>query len=363
MLPQELALASDAAGTPKFRLDLVERVGDFSSAGQYAVLDFSLAGDFALDDALTVARGQDPNAIVTPIAIAGGFARLCPTTGEVPPASDALAPVPLGLSGADYVRWTTRLSADAGELIKGTVAGGSLLLGARVEFDAVGVAPRVAAAVEFTPAQLVSSLQAGRAGPIPASDVVAAFTGPASNLPVKIVGGTLPSGDFAGAMASRIFAAFATLAPSPGIADPPCVAFAAASQLPSGAIRWDLSQPALGTQQWVLSLDILTSLRAFAARNGIESLVRAVTVPALQVGFCAVDFNANLPSNRRGRCGNRRKRASSGKSARASKQYRADRNVLRTRRLRIRAVSDKPGRAAFVYDAGVCGHRGRPDGT
>jgi hypothetical protein len=300
-LPQGLAVAADANGKPKFTLDLVERAGDFSATGQYAVLDFSLVGDFALDDALSAARTHDASATVKPIAIDAGFARLYPTTGEVAPSSDMLTPIPLGLSGTDYVRWTSRLSADAGELIKGAIAGGSMLLGARVEFDAVGVAPRVAARVEFQAPQLLTSLLAGRAGKsMSTADVVAAFTGSPQNFPLKIVGGGEPTGDFAGAVAGRIFAEFGTLVPAPAVADPPYIVFREPAQLETAAVQWDLSQPAAGRRQWVLMLDILTALRAFAATNGLDSLVRNVTVPTLQVGFCNVVVNANLPPNRLG---------------------------------------------------------------
>ena len=300
-LPQGLALAADANGKPTFTLDLVERVGDFSAAGQYAVLDFSLVGDFALDDALSAARTHDPAATVKPLAINAGFARLYPTSGEVAPTSDVLTPIPLGLSGADYVRWTSRLSADAGELIKGAIGGGSILLGARVEFDAVGVAPRVAASVAFQAPQLLTSLLAGRAErSMSTADVVAAFTGSPQNLPLKIVGGGEPAGDFAGAVADRIFAEFGTLVPAPEVTDPPYVVFREPSQLEVATVQWDLSQPAAGRRQWVLMLDILTALRTFTATNGVDSLVRNVTVPMLQVGFCNVAVNANLPPNRLG---------------------------------------------------------------
>lgn len=302
VLPQLLALAvADASGTPKFQLDLVQRFGDFDATGQYAVLDFSLAGDFALDAALAAARVQDARAIVSPAAIAGGFARLYPTAGEVSPSSDALAPVPLGLNGPDFARWTTRLTADSGELIKGAISGGSLLLGARVEFETVGVAPRVAAIVEFQAPQLLASLLAGKTGRLLATtEVLSAFTGITQSFPLKIINGSVPTGDFAGAVASRIFAAFATLAPSPGISDPPYVALADPAQLDASPIQWDLSQAALGRRQWVLTLDILTSLRAFATANGIASLVKYVTVPALQDGFFSVEFDVNLPAHRLG---------------------------------------------------------------
>jgi len=301
VLPEHLALGTNADGTPKFTLELIQRFGDFTSAGQYAVLDLSLAGDFGLDAALTVARAQSATATAAPIGIAGGFARLFPTAGDVTPTSDALAPVALGTSGEDYARWTTRLSADAGELIKGAIAGGSLLLGARVEFDVVGVAPRVAATVDFQPAALLTALLAGRSDrTMSTSDVVAAFTGPPVSFPLKIAGGAVPAGDFSAAVASRLFAAYATLAPAPSVSDPPFVRIADPSRLGVEVTQWDLSQPAPGRRQYVLTLDILTGLRAWVAKNGLGSLVRDLTVPMLQVGTHNVDFSANLPPNRQG---------------------------------------------------------------
>lgn len=299
VLPQLLAIASDAGGDPKFALELIERLGDLSPSGQYAMLDFSLTGDFQLDGALAAARVTSPAATVKPLAFNSGFARLYATTGEVAPTSDLLAPVTLGWASADYARFTTRLSMQAGELVKGAIAGGSLLLGARIEYDAVGVAPRVPATIEFKPAQLLDTLLAGKTmRQIATGDLLASLTGSSQTFPLKITG--TPSGDFAGAVVSRLIAAFGALTPAPGIGDPPYVVFKDASGLPPDAVLWDLSVPAIGNRQWVLLLDVLTDLRAYAAKSGIGSLVKNVMVPPLEVGFCRIDFDANLPPNRLG---------------------------------------------------------------
>jgi hypothetical protein len=299
VVPQLLAIANDADGNPKFTLELIERLGDLSASGQYAVLDFSLSADFQLDAALAAARGSSLSATVKPLAVNSGFARMYATTGEVTPTSDLLAPIALGWASSDYARWTTRLSVQAGELIKGAIEGGSLLLGARVEFDAAGVAPRSPVTVEFKPVQMLDGLLAGKtARQIAPSDLLAAFTGSPQNFPLKITG--TPSGDFAGAVVSRLVAAFAALTPSPGVNDPAYVVFKNASQLPQDAVQWDLSQAAIGHQQWVLSLDVLTGLRAYVAKNGSGSLVKNLMVPPLQVGFVRIDFDANLPPNRLG---------------------------------------------------------------
>ena len=101
VLPQQLVVAQDADGNLSFRLELIKRLGDFSAAGQYAVLDFALDGDFPLDDGLTAARAADASATVAPVTVNSGFARLYSTTNEVVPTADLLAPIPLGWAGSN----------------------------------------------------------------------------------------------------------------------------------------------------------------------------------------------------------------------------------------------------------------------
>ncbi|HEY3675061.1 MAG TPA: hypothetical protein VGK84_03640, partial [Candidatus Tumulicola sp.] len=240
VLPQSLALAANSDASLKFGLVFEQQIGDFSSTGQYAVLDFSLAGDYDFDDCLTGARARDPNATVKKIAVNRGYARLFATADQVQLPADLLAPVLLGLSGSDFGRFTARISATAGELVKGAMTGGSLLLGARVEFDAAGVAPRADAIVAFSPQTLVTAISANaNAGPVATSDVVDALTTPASNLPFKVIAGTGRPSDVAAALSARIFAEYGTLAPAPGTNDPPFVVFATA-QLSSAPVQWDL---------------------------------------------------------------------------------------------------------------------------
>jgi hypothetical protein len=299
LVPQALALATNPDGSVKLALVFEQQVGDFSATGQYAVMDFSLAGDYDFDGCLAAARALDPNSTVKRIAVNRGFARLFATAGQVQLPEDLLQPVLLGLSGSDFARFTARISATAGELVKGAMAGGSLLLGARVEFDALGVAPRTDAIVAFSPQTLVAAITANATGGrIAGSDVLNAFTTPASNLPFKVVSGTAQPGDVAAALAARILAAYGTLVPAPSTSDPPYVSFAAA-QLAATTIQWDLSQPALGAQQWVVTLDLLTSLRALAS-SAIDALVRYVSIPQVPVGEFSVRLNADLPSARTG---------------------------------------------------------------
>ena len=291
-------LASDANGNPGVLLELFSQIGDFSATGSHAVLDLTVGWDYPLDAALAAVRAGVPGATVQPLTIHSGFARLYPTNAQVVPAPDLLVPVSLGWLSPDGARWTPRLSADAGESIKGSLAGGSLLLGVRLEFDAAGVAQRTPGSVQFDPAALVNALLAGKSSrSMAVADVLATFT-QAGALPLKITGSTTV--DFAQAMTDRVVAAFASLSAAPGIGDPATVTFVDPAQLAPGTVTWDLSQPALAYRQWVLDLDASTDLRAAVAKNGIDFFVKEISAPPLEAGVYSIDVTANLPPNRNG---------------------------------------------------------------
>jgi hypothetical protein len=302
VLPRQLIVAQDASERPKFDLALIKRSDDLGAGGQYAVLDLALAGDFSIDDALTAARAEAADATVKPISINSGFARLYPTSGTVTLPTDMTAPIPLGWSGPDFARWTMRLSIGAGELIKETLFGSTLLFGARVEFDAIGVSPRLSATVEFDPAQLIGALLAGNpTRQIADRDLLAILRGPLSGLPLKIIG-TLAGADaerFPQAMADRVAAAYGSLAPAPMPLDHPYIAIRDLGPLDGGTVRWDLSEAVAVPRQWAMMLDPLVSLRA-VADDRIAALVKEITIPALDLGFCNIDVAANLPPNRIG---------------------------------------------------------------
>jgi hypothetical protein len=93
---------------------------------------------------------------------------------------------------------------------------------------------------------------------------------------------------------------YASLTPAAGVNDPACVLFPDPASLHAGKLQWDLSQPAAASRQWVMMLDPLSSLPAAAAKNGLDSLVKEVSILPLQLGFYSVDFTANLPQHRSG---------------------------------------------------------------
>lgn len=303
VLPSELILAANGDGTPKFELSLVKRVEDFSASGQYAELDFSLIGSYQLDAGLTVARASDSGATVKPAEIGGGFGRLYETGSSVQLPPELLTPVALRWWSSDLARWTTRISADAGELLKGALQGdSSLLLGARVDVFVNGVAPRLAVYAEFDPVALLSALIGARANRAMAvSDVLAFFATPAGSLPLTLT--TLPPGCeaiLAQILTDRVVAEYGALIPAPNLADPPYVQFKTAAEIDTGITRWDLAEPAAVWRPWVFTLDPIGSVKALNDPAVLAAVVKNVTVPALNIGFHQVDFTATLPPSRVG---------------------------------------------------------------
>jgi hypothetical protein len=295
--PQGLTVGTNSDGTPQMSLVLVNSQGDLSAAGQYAVFDFMLVGDFALDPALVAARALDANATVAPIVIDSGYTRLFPTNNEVALSPDLLTPVEIGGSGLGYARWTARLSATAGALVKGALADSTALLGAQVEYQAAGVAPRMPGTATFQPATLIAALiAASPAGSsnrlINAGDLAAAIQQAIKQQLITLQQST--TADPYQAIADRIATSFCSFVPALQATDPPCLQFADPATLSNDAVTWDLSQPTRVLRQASIVLDQLGGLSAAL----LSSIVREVTVPAIPLGQWSVDITTNLPAHR-----------------------------------------------------------------
>jgi hypothetical protein len=299
LLPRQISVAVDAMGKPKFTLVLLKTSNPSDTAGQYAVLDLSLGGDFPLDPALQAARTATPDATVKPIIINRGYARLYATTATVQLPADLTVPVPLGWSGPDLGRWTTHLSVESGELIKGAIANQSFPFSARIEFDFLGVVAPLGVGIEFDPRQLLTALLAGSSNrQLAYADLLKFFTQPRENLPLTIQGALTNTGAglFPVVLADRVATAYSVLAPSPSPTDSAVGQFTDPATLPVGKVQWDLSQPCPVLRQCVFLLD---SLLESAAGVGPD-LVREVSVPPLELGFYQINLTANLPANRIG---------------------------------------------------------------
>ena len=313
VLPEQLVVATGADGQPKFLLEIERQLGDLTASGQYATLDMRLTGDYPLEAALAAARVLAAGATVAPLTIDGGFARLYAVSTIVAPPAELLVPISLGLGGEEGARWTMRLSADAGEILKatllgnddGTAADGVAPLGARMEYTASGVAARVPVAVEFQPATLVAALIAllgGNPARMVAQSVLTTlFMSNTATLPVKVIGAAGSAGlAFAQAMEDRLLAAFATFVAAPGATDPVYFQFADPATLDATTVHWDLSQPAVVSRAWAVLFDPLSSMRTAIRSGGAAELVKYISIPSAPLGLSNIQVTTNLPPNRRG---------------------------------------------------------------
>lgn len=272
-------------------LTMTRRADELSGAGSYATLDVRIGCDYPLDDALTLARAQAPGATVRPLPIELGYARLVSGSAALALPSAMTTATMLGWSAADGARWTCRVDLDTAEVIKGALQGGSLVFGARIEFVAVGVAPRASARVSFVPATLATQLLKSGQTFVSREDLLNRL----ENSPAALtVVGAATIVEVAEALADRLLSAFGRFAPAPGPFDPP--GFFINASLPIERVDWDLSIPQAVSRAVALRLDTLTGL----AKLDPASLVRELTIPALDVGFRDVVLAANLPDNRLG---------------------------------------------------------------
>jgi hypothetical protein len=303
VLPGQLQLATNPDGSPKFKLELMQYLGDVSASGQFAVLSFSLAGDFFLERALGAVRTATLSAAVKPVTIDSGFCRLYQTSTAVSLPGDLLIPTPLGSLSGDLASWTIRMSRDAGELIKGALQGQtSLLLGARVEAAVAGVAPRLPVFVQFDPTALLTALLARFPDRTMAvADVLAFFTAPVANYPLTLT--AVPSGSeatLAQIMTDRVIAAYAALTPSPGINDTAFVRFLPMDQIETAITRWDLNEPTVVMRPWIYTLDPIGSMRVLNDPSLLANVLQEITIPTLSLGTRRIYVTASLPPSRVG---------------------------------------------------------------
>lgn len=294
VMPNALHLSKDAQGQPALSLQIVKRTDDLSTDGQYAVLDMQITGDYALDDALALARTKFPEATVKPASIEIGYARLVPAGADIKLPDDLTVPEPFGWACANGARWTRRLDRVSGELIKGALRQGTVLFSAQAEFTILGVAPRAPLQLTFAPAELLDAILAGANDrEIDYAALLAILMRPLSSLPIKITAGAdatrLPE-----ILRDRLFAAYGSLVPAPAARDPLRIRFASP---PSGTVAWDLSQPVVAPRAFSMQFDMLRGLRE---AGDPAKLIHETVIPALDVGFRSITVAANLPKNRVG---------------------------------------------------------------
>jgi hypothetical protein len=304
LLPEELVLASDAAGNPDLALELVRRLGRFSIADTYGVLDLRVVPRDRGADGLGLLRETVPSATLRPAAFAGGFVRLqlLQPAGDAP--VDLPEPAPLAADGLVTTRIVQKLTPALAALIKGALGGQALALTVVAELALRGVSPRLPLTIAFDPAALLATLlaRAEEGRRIARADVLDLFRQDPTLLPIQL-SGALPDGmgeTFAQALADRVLARFGTFVAAPGERIEPTFALAAPGDVPDGSFSWDLSEPIQVVRPAVLWLDPLAAARSLVQEHGIEAVYREITVPAFPTGVLPVTVLANLPDQRPG---------------------------------------------------------------
>ncbi|HEV2645506.1 MAG TPA: hypothetical protein VGU46_03990 [Acidobacteriaceae bacterium] len=292
-LPLGLRVAANADGTPRMSLVLVKSSGDLSAAGEYAVFDFTLGGTFDLESALSVARGGDSNATAAPILISDGFTRLVATNSAVVVSDELLKPVPIGGSGSEYARWTARLSSAAGDLVKGALESSTLLLGAQVEYQFAGVAPRVPCTASFKASALLELIASGRPDRRIASSELASTMQQAVRQGVVSLQQSAAAEPYE-ALADWVGMNFAAFVPALAAGGSAALLLNDTATVSGDLVMWDLSKPCKVFRQAVMTLDQIGGFSPAMA----SSIVREVTVPKMPLGQWSIDVTANLPAHR-----------------------------------------------------------------
>lgn len=290
VLPDGAALAHDQ-GRPGLTLVLVRRPDQPGAGGQYSVLDLDITNSFDFDSALAVARSRRADATTSAAPIDLGFAQLVAAGADVALPADMTTPTPLGWSTPDGARWTYRMDVTTGTLIKKALLQGTMLFRVRVDLTVRGIAPRVAAMVDFIPAALFAALLTNG----PNLTRQALIDGLHRDLPSLRISGDARRDQIAEALADRLAAAFGQFTPASdaggrtGFAFPPSMS--------GERIQWDLETPVAVSRPFVLWLDPLASLAGIPDKS---ILIRETSIPPLDLGFRDIVVAANLPKNRRG---------------------------------------------------------------
>jgi hypothetical protein len=300
-----LEIGTTATGRPDFLLEFVRGVSPGLPPAPYALLDFRVKATYPAEDALAQLRERHAAATVMPPVLRGGFLRMQPAanTGDV--STELLAPMPLSANGLGTARFAVRLGPAAGAVIEGALKGEVLGLVAWAEMELEGVAPRVPVRVTFNPADLLNALArlaSDAASPVLTREQVEHFfeqdTG---RLPLTIDGPVSPEmhRDFVETLADHVRVAYGQFVASLHTPVEASMALRM-SEVKSGTVTWDLSEPLAAPRAFVAALDPFEAARQLVSREGIKAVVKQTTVPPIAGGTHRVHVSANLPPARGG---------------------------------------------------------------
>jgi hypothetical protein len=281
--PTGLAVAMEPDGTPAFRLFALRALPPAVGLGR---LDLRLR-------LLT-----PPEA--APVPAVRGWLRLRPAAalGAMPP--ELLAPIPLDWNGIGMARLALPLSADGATLLEALLRSGDTPgLGALVELELDGIAPRLPRVAHVSVPALLAALRAlANAEALVRRDALLAHLAadPAA-FGITVTGEAVDHlpGALALALLDRLRARLLEPAPSPAADGAPVLRLPAAAEALPERMEWDLTERLVAPRPLVLSLDPLEAARALAASGGVDRLVVHATAAPLSLGFHRVVLDANLP--------------------------------------------------------------------
>jgi hypothetical protein len=294
-LPDRLEIAQRADGRPDFRLDFARGENPMLPPAPYVVLDFSARPHIEAETALTAVRERYPQAVLEPVGFTSGVLRLqiVDSNGQ----TTTSEPAPLVWNPIGDARFVQKLTPEQGSVIERALRGELLTVQCYADLEMMGVSPRLPLSVTFNPLALTDQILAG----IPSQNRQLAWADAVEWVTknYKTLQFTLSSSlidgqerDFAEALIDRIRLQYGAFTPAP------LSSFQYSFNLgtiPSATVTWNLAEPLLVPRTSTLLLHPITSAREVVEKHGIEAVRSETIVPAIPMGFQAVEIVHYLP--------------------------------------------------------------------
>jgi hypothetical protein len=313
LIPKHLQLGIVQNGQIDFKLQLIRSSQTQFPPQPHGCLDLRVEPHYPMEEALAKARAiQSQARLITP-SFVWGYLHFQPQSPEVLP--EKIKPMFLCWNGLSTGRIRTQLSKQTASFLKSTLKQGSILtLNIVAEVLVIGISPRLPVYVYLNPINLLRKLRnelMSTDGLLARQDVVNFFLrSKAEEMgldKIEINGSySLPSQNFAEAMADRVLIYFGSFVPSPTINFGPYVKLATpeefeTSQSTLDKIRvewskfWMLDVPIpVGRMYWIpLDMAEVGQQIEQAIKAGQEIVEEAI-VPALLDGNVRVNIAFNL---------------------------------------------------------------------
>lgn len=303
--PSGLDVAIRQDGTPDF---LIEEVRGSTS---YGVLNFRIEPQYEMAQALKLARSRYPEATLKPAMFSGGYIRLWPVTEKLdisPAMLKALVePVAITWNGFAVAQFRLRLSENATDFIKQALER-AMLISAYAEMEMEGVSQRFNIKAEFNPELflkgLKSRLSQENTGIISRRSLFELFYNHlrgSIKLPINLTGQGVAKAapqELAEALVHWVRDRYGEFIPANQPAFNNLDTFLRLppdSEIHSGSVLWDLSEPRLARMPLALVLHPVDQARKFVATRGLAAITRVIQIPKIQLGKVKIPIEANLP--------------------------------------------------------------------